>query len=118
LFVDGLYGLDYRAMASTPEVIGTRLAALREGKILGTDQCGGVFVGSYEHDHDTSSDRIRLHMHVPSEGELMSGIASGADGLTIDITTQVDSTMPKCEATIDVAGRPVAVKLTYLGPLP
>ena len=117
MFSEGLYGLDYQAATDMPDVIGSGLAMLRAGKIIGTDRCGSVFIGACEYDRHHRVSRVSVRMQVPPDGELVTGVPTGAEGATFDITVTIKAALV-VETTVEVAGRPVNVKLTYIGPLP
>lgn len=116
LLEQGLYGLDYTAAMDQPEIIGSGLLLLRGRRIIGTDRCGGVFIGAIDHDRRQHVSRVSIRMNVPPGGELVNGVAAGTSGATIDIEAALDAS--RNTMTVDVAGRPVTVKLTYIGPLP
>jgi hypothetical protein len=114
---NGLYDLRYRA-GEGGGVAGSGLAMLRDGRILGSDPWGGVFTGTCEFDPQASTDTVRLRFEVPPAGELITGFAAGPQGAVIDIVGAIDGKAPAPSTTVDVAGAPVSVSLTYLGPLP
>ena len=134
---EGLYGLDYQAAGEPqdvggpdfkfsdlhqpdvhqPDVIGSGLAVLRAGKIIGTDCCGSVFFGACEYDRQHRVNRVSVRLRVPPGGELVTGVPTGSDGAMFDIVAAINEASGP-HATVEVAGRPVTVKLTYIGPLP
>jgi len=114
---DGIYGLRYTA-ESEGEVDGSSaLAVLRDGKILGSDPWGGLFVGVCEFDPDARLNKVRLQFDVPPEGTLITGFSAGPAGAVLDIVGAVKGASPTA-TVVEVAGTPVSVELTYLGPLP
>lgn len=115
LLEEGLYGLDYKAATDHPDIIGSGLAILRGRKIIGTDRCGSVFIGAYDYDKRLRVSRVSIRMQIPPDGELVNGVSAAEAGATIDIEAALDNIQT---ATIDIAGRPVTVTLTYIGPLP
>jgi transcriptional regulator with XRE-family HTH domain len=115
---EGIYGLEYRAEFMGETDTGSALAALRNGKILGSDTWGGVFMGSYDFDPVTEKNTVHLRLNVPPEGRLITGFAAGPDGASIDIVGSFERAAPVTKAVADVAGRPVEVTMKYLGPLP
>lgn len=115
---EGLYNLEYRAEYLGESDSGTALAVLRNGKILGSDRHGGVFMGSYEYDAMTGLNAVHLRMHVPPDGMLVTGFAAGPDGATVDVVGSFGRAAPATSAFAEVAGRPVEVTMTYLGALP
>ncbi len=119
MFDEGIYSLDYRVEASDlAEGLGTALAVLRNGKILGSDRWGGVFTGRYEFDAPSGVNMVHVRMQVPPDGELVTGFAAGPAGALIDVTGAFDRAAPVAQTTVEVAGQPVEVRLRYLGPLP
>jgi transcriptional regulator with XRE-family HTH domain len=119
MFDEGIYSLEYRVAAADPsETLGTALAVLRNGKILGSDRWGGVFSGRYEFDTLEAVNKVHVRMQVPPDGELVTGFAAGPAGAILDIVGAFDRAAPVAETTVEVGGRPVDVRLRYLGPLP
>ncbi len=115
---DGIYGLQYQAEREGKAGAGSGLAVLRAGKVLGSDPWGGVFSGSCEFDAETRRSKVRLQFDVPPEGELITGFCAGPTGAVLDIVGAVEGASPQAATVVDVAGTPVRVELTYLGPLP
>lgn len=115
---DGLYGLQYRASCDGVSDGGNALAVLRDGRILGSDPWGGVFAGSCEFDPAACLNRVRLRFEVPPEGTLITGFSAGPDGAVLDIVGACKPASPDSALVVEVAGAPVSVRLTYLGPLP
>lgn len=114
---EGLYGVDCIAATST---IGASvgLAVLRDGRILGADQCGSVFVGSYEFDGRNAVKPVRIWMTMAYEGGVITGLWAGRQDALMDIEAALEQVTPSREATIDRTGRLAGIKLTYIGPLP
>ncbi len=115
---DGIYGLRYTAERAGEAEAGNALAVLRAGKILGSDPWGGVFVGSCEFDPAARLTKVRLQFDVPPEGTLITGFSAGPTGAVLDIVGAVAGASPVAATVVEVAGTPVNVELTYLGPLP
>ncbi len=115
---EGIYGLAYTGEHLGEADGGDALAVLRNGKILGSDRWGGVFSGSYEYDAAAGTNKVHVRLDVPPEGVLVTGFSAGRDGATIDIVGCFERAAPEASITIDIAGRPVDIKLTYLGPVP
>lgn len=113
---DGLYGLRYTT--DEGEAGGDALAVLRDGKVLGSDPWGGVFAGACEYDATLGVNRIRLRFEVPPEGVLVTGFCAGPCGAVLEIVGAVEPTERTAVTFVEVAGTPVEVHLTYLGPLP
>jgi len=115
---DGLYGLQYLARHEGGADGGSALAVLRDGKILGSDPWGGVFVGSCEFDPKARLNKVRLRFDVPPDGTLITGFSAGPSGAVLDIVGAVQNPAANAATVVEVAGAPVRVELTYLGPLP
>ncbi len=115
---EGLYSLDYRGLRRRKQDGDSALAALRNGKILGSDRFGGVFAGSYEFDQVSQRNNVHVRMQVPPDGELVNGFAAGPSGALLEIVASFERAAPAAKARIEVEGRPIEIQLTYLGPLP
>jgi len=115
---EGIYGLTYRGEEVDGSEGDQALAVLRNGKILGSDRFGGVFMGSYEFDMKREINRVHVRMQVPPEGELVTGFSAGPDGAILDIVGSFERAEPSARTIVEVAGRPVEITLSYLGPLP
>lgn len=115
---DGLYGLTYRTDEGGEVTRGEGLAVLRAGQILGSDAWGGVFSGSCWHDLDHDVSLMHVRLDVPPFGELMTGMFAGPEGAQLDISAEFGVPAPTASAVVDVGGRPLAVELRYLGPIP
>lgn len=112
---DGVYDLRYRAACGGETGGGS--AVLREGRILGSDPWGGLFEGSCEFDPEARLDKVRLQFTVPPEGTLITGFSAGPEGAVVDIVGAVAREAQVSTAIVEVAGAPVSVELTYIGPL-
>jgi hypothetical protein len=118
MLADGIYGLAYAAGRERMPTEGSALATLRSGRILGSDPWGGVFTGSCRFDAARRLSTVDLRRDVPPHGELITGVSAGPAGACIDIVAALEGGAPKLSSIVNVAGRPVRVELTYLGPLP
>jgi hypothetical protein len=105
-----------RASACRPRV--AALATLRDGRILGSDPWGGVFSGSCRFDAEKRLNTVELRLELPPDGRLITGFSAGPAGASLDIVCAFEGTAPKIATMVEVAGAPVRVELTYLGPLP
>ncbi len=94
------------------------LAILRDGKILGSDRCGGLFSGTCEFDPVAGLISIKIRVDVPPDAQLITGFAGGPTGATIHISAAVEAATKTASTTVDVAGQPVDVAFAFLGPLP
>jgi hypothetical protein len=115
---EGLYGLRYRSADQAEPDRGEGLAVLRDGKILGSDRWGGVFAGTCEYDAKRDSLRVRARLELPPDSVLITGFRAGPGGATLDVVGVVESASASPAALVDVGGQPIAVELTFLGPLP
>jgi hypothetical protein len=61
---------------------------------------------------------VQLRFDVPPEGRLITGFSAGPGGASLDIVGAFEGEAPRIATVIEVAGAPVRVELTYLGPLP
>ncbi|MEQ1717390.1 MAG: helix-turn-helix domain-containing protein [Hyphomicrobium sp.] len=113
-----VYRISYHGTAAGDVETDQALAVLRNGKILGSDRYGGVFMGSYKFDRAKSLNVVQLRMDVPPEGTLVNGYAAGPKGAHLDISCTIGRAQPVSKATVMVGGQPVGIELTYLGPLP
>lgn len=117
--IEGLYSVDYK-LAGAPEGMhrGEALAALRHGKVLGSDRWGGLFGGSYEFNRALGRSRVHIELQLPPDGVLVTGFSAGASGAVIAIDAEIDVAGTVSTTTIDVEGQPVEVRFAYVGPLP
>jgi len=115
---EGLYGLSYAGEHQGEVDHGQGLAVLRNGKILGSDRWGGVFTGSYEYDPVSQANNVHVRLEMPPDAMLVTGFSSGPEGATLDILGAFERAAPVSSAVVEIAGVPVAIELTYLGPLP
>jgi hypothetical protein len=115
---DGLYGLRYSTLCEDRCDGGNALAVLRNGRVLGSDPWGGVFIGSCEFDTETGQNKVRLQFDVPPDGTLITGFSAGPEGAVLDIVGALEAARPRSATVVEVAGTRVSVELTYLGPLP
>lgn len=115
---DGVYALDYRGEAAGEAASGDALAVLRHGRIVGSDRLGGTFTGSYDFDPSSQTNTLHVRLAVPPGGTLVNGFSSGPDGTTLEIVGRFDRAAPVSKTSIEIAGKPVELKLTYIGPIP
>jgi hypothetical protein len=115
---DGIYGLRYTAVCEGRSDAGNALAVLRRGRIFGSDPWGGLFVGICVFDPDARLNKVRLQFDVPPEGTLITGFSASPAGAVLDIVGAVEGAAPLAATVVEVAGAPVNVEITYLGPLP
>lgn len=118
---DGIYGVSFAAAEAldggSGDARGEGLLVLRGGTVLGSDAFGGVFRGSYHYDDRARAAVVELRLAVPPGGVLVTGYEAGPEGASLDIRASFAPARPVTAAVIDVAGRPVAVALRYMGEL-
>lgn len=117
MFRNGIYRIDYRDTHDGSGPSDDALFVVRDGSIIGADRHGGVYSASQRQTVE-ALEGVRVQMTVPPGGALVTGKVAGGDGEHIDIATRLDATQNFQTATIDVAGRPVEISVSYLGPLP
>jgi len=115
---EGVYRIAYTGSAAGDVETGGALAVLRSGQIFGADPHGGVFTGTYDFDPLSSQNLVHLRLQVPPGGVLVNGVMAGKDGAAVDITCAVPRAAPVSSAVVNVAGEPIAVDFTFVGPLP
>lgn len=119
MFNEGLYDIDFSGGAAAPGIAGSGMAVLRGGRILGTDRRGTIFTGRYHYDSAMAVTRIDVSVHLGAYGwsDKAAPAAAEADVDAIQIVAALPAS-PVAETTVEVAGRPVTVRLTYVGRLP
>ena len=115
---EGLYRLTYAGHDSSEATSDDALAVLRNGKILGSDRWGGLFTGSYEFDPSVETNKLHVRLQVPPDGILVNGFEAGPYGATVDVFGDFERAAPVSRTTVEIAGRPIELQLTYLGGLP
>ena len=113
---EGLYRIGYRAMSEYE--CDHALAVLHNGKVVGSDRHGVVFNGTYRFDRRKGLNVVTLCLEVPPVGTLINGYAAGPGGARINVTCNIAKAQPVSRSTIEVAGQPVSIELSFLGPLP
>lgn len=118
--IEGLYSLNYKlaGAAADSQTGGDALAALRCGRVLGSDRWGGVFDGSYCFNSAAGKSQVHIELQLPPDGVLVTGYSAGAGGAVITIDAELDIAGPVSTSTIEVDGQPVELRLSYVGPLP
>jgi hypothetical protein len=117
---DGLYSLSYGASATdgVEAVTGDAVALLMAGRIVGSDNGGGTFEGTYRFDTVRQTNHFRVWLRVPPAGELVTGLAGGEAGVIVEVIANLDRPGPVASTVAEVAGKPFGLTLAYLGPLP
>lgn len=115
---DGLYQVAYGPPGSAPGAGDFALASVRDGRIMGSDPHGGIYRGNNGRQRLLSSSAaIELTCTIPPDGELVTGLAAGAGGAMVTIKGTLDPGAASQKAVFHVAGQPIMVEITYLGPL-
>lgn len=117
-FDEGLYRFQYCSTAHGEMGSGRALCALRHGKIFGCDAWGGEIRGSYTFNPAVGSTKVDVVLKVPEGSMLITGRKVGDDGGSFEISALFERAEPEAKTTVKVAGIPVEVILTFLGPLP
>jgi hypothetical protein len=116
---DGLYQVAYGPPGSDPGASDFALASVRDGRIIGSDPHGGIYRGNKGRQRQLlSSASVELICTIPPGGELVTGLAAGAGGAKVTIKGTLDPGASAQNAVLQVAGQPVMVEISYLGPLP
>lgn len=121
MFRNGIYRIDYRNPLDHEAPGDDALVVMRDGRMIGSDRYGGVFSGAARRSPLPPlgpKETIGVQMTVPPGGSLVTGHKAGPTGATIDILGRLDPALDHQTATIDVAGHPVELRVSYLGPLP
>lgn len=117
---DGLYELLYRAEADTSCGFDSLLLALRNGKVLGSDRWGGVFLGDCVFDRARDEHTVKVRFHVPAGGMLVTDDRPRMRGSAIDLSAVLagdrDGSLPT--RLVDLGGQRVEVALKFKGPVP
>lgn len=115
---EGVYRITYHGRTRGDDETDQALAVLRNGKILGSDRHGGIFMGSYRYDRTRNLNSVHLRIEVPPDSMLVNGYATGPEGGQVEVMCHVARAAPLSHATVKVAGQPVDFEFNYLGPLP
>lgn len=117
MFRNGIYKIGYRSPNDDTGSGEHALAVLRDGRILGSDRLGAFFTGETGL-WPTGEDDVAIELTVPPFGELINGFIAGPAGAKVKIRSRLDPAKTSQTFVADVAGQPVEVELSYLGPLP
>ncbi len=117
MFRNGIYKICYGLPSDTGGLEEHALAVLRDGKLIGSDRHGSVFVG--EPVCSTGPlESFRIQLTIPPGGELITGYRAGPQGSILSLRGQFDPTLNIQTSRVDVAGGQVELRVAYLGPLP
>jgi hypothetical protein len=114
---NGVYELSFQHSGPLGAEFGDGLALVRDGRILGSDRFGGVFTGSCQPDPAGDGSLVELRLAIPPHAELITGFTAGADGATLRISTCLHRAAPVAKGVVEIAGEPIEVQVTYVGPL-
>lgn len=115
---DGLYSVAFIQEGQPDESDGRTLAILREGKLLGSDEHGGVFEGLFAATLCGSAACIAVTLRVPAGGVLITGDRSGCEEAVVDIVGVLLKTGSDLQGICDICGHQMAVRFRYVGSLP
>ena len=114
---DGIYQFNYWIGDGGEQSKGRGLAVLRAGSVLGSDEWGGVFSGSYCVAQDGAMHEVTVDLQLPPFGELVTGHKAGPSGAGFHLSCTFDTPDPQALAVVH-EGVPVAVELVYIGAVP
>jgi hypothetical protein len=115
---DGLYELFYRPEATPEAAYDSLLLSLRNGKVLGSDRWGGVFLGRCLFDTATRLHKICVRLQVPPGGMLVTDNTPRDSGDVIEIVTAFDDNPRDGTGVVEVGGHLVRIALQFMGPVP
>ncbi|MGQ0455940.1 MAG: hypothetical protein ACT4OU_02635 [Hyphomicrobium sp.] len=115
---DGLYKIVYPVSEQPLREFDEALAIVRRGRIFASDRHGGVYRGYGAAPAEGQACRVALTAEVPAGGELVTGFDGGGDGALTAIFGDLDPCARRQHAVIHVAGAPLEIDVSYLGPLP
>ena len=118
MFDPGMYRFQYCAHVSGVLDTGQGVCVLSDGKIFGCDPWGGVFHGSYMFNPAHERTDAQMVLRVPADGMLVTGLDVGHEGADFETYGSFERTDRVSKSIIKIAGVPVEVVLTYLGPPP
>lgn len=117
---DGLYSLRYGPPGSPPTSSddGGGIALLKAGRIVGSDDGGGKFKGSYQFDSARQTFHFRVWLRVPPEGQLTIALDNAKAGSLVEVVAELDRPDPFASTVAHIEGRPLILTFAYLGPMP
>jgi hypothetical protein len=116
MFRNGIYKVCYRSLQHDEGTGEHAYAIVRDGHIIGSDRLGAVFGGNGH--MGSSGAGVDIELTVPPGGELITGLVAGPLGASLKIQSKLDPEKLSQFAIVDVAGSPVEIMVSYLGPLP
>ena len=115
MFRNGIYKVGYRSPLHDEGSGENGFAIMRDGFIIGSDRLGAVFTGG---PGLGGCECVTVKLTVPPGGELITGFRAGPAGATLKVLTQLDPEKLSQTAIVEVAGEPVEIQVSYLGPVP
>lgn len=108
--LDGLFEIALRQYGQRSAESGRVVLVCRGGRLFGADPSGRIYTGELQtNDADAPAQDCRE--------ELLDRCHRRRD-MTIRISGEIDPSARSQSTTVLVAGKPVDVDITYLGPLP
>ncbi len=117
-FQEGLYRFQYYLDAMGERDSGRAMCVLLNGKIFGCDPWGGEIHGCYKFRASDEKTHMQVVLKVPPGGMLITGLEAGEDCAEFEISGSFERADPETRVIVKVAGVPVEVVLSYIGPLP
>ncbi len=117
MFRNGIYKIAYYSPGQQEFAADHALAVMRDGRFIGSDPLGGFYTGSSACG-PSYLDVMTIELTMPPGGELVTGLIAGPSGATIKVRAELDASLNTQCAIVDVAGMPVHLQVTYLGPIP
>jgi transcriptional regulator with XRE-family HTH domain len=116
---EGLYSIRYQTRPDGQDAghRGDAMAIIKAGNVLGADGWGGKFHGTYRFDSARRTYHFKIGLHLPPTGELVTGGSSDDIGQMIEVEAELDPPDPLASGVAHVLGRPLDLKVAYLGPL-
>lgn len=114
---DGIYSLAYRSVAGEA-VCANGLAIVRNNQIMGSDEAGGIFNIRFLLSEFNHAGAFEGRLSLPPDGELITGLRAGPEGLDIPIHGKTVSTDTLLQFIVQVADQAIEVDAAYVGPLP
>jgi len=116
--VDGLYSLEFFREGEPNGDSGQALVILRDGKLLGADDHGGVFEGQMARTKCGTGSCVALTMRIPPGGVLVAGERTGMQEAVVDVVGVVSHTEAETNAVCDLFGQKLMIRFQYIGTLP
>ena len=118
MFRDGMYRVAYFSVEQPEREEDAALAVVRDGKIMGSDPQGGVYISTGVLGIPNGAAQVALTAQIPPGGTLVTGFEAGADGASLAVSGLLDVNATAQRTTVTIGGQAVDIEVTYLGPLP